>query len=228
MARAEHRLWIACLIAGLITLVIAPLFLLIPDIEGCGPVPEHGAIVAFELARSPEAVEALFAAPCRASLIDAMRESLWLDAIGFIPAYAAFFILLLLASRRHGSAIAWAGIAAVTTGALLDQFEGVLLHAILADWPGGRDTIAMLVPAVRGKFLALALATALAGWLLARRGGVDVALGGVAALGGFVALAFIAGDRFVGISLLGMIVAWPVLLAAAARQMVMARRARQS
>lgn len=169
-------------------------------------------------------MEAVFAEPCRASLIEAMRQSLWLDALGFIPAYAGFFILLLLALRRHGPAIAWAGIAAAAIGALLDQFEGLLLHAILADWPGAPDTFAMLVPAVRGKFLALAIATALAGWLLARRGGIDRALGLAAALGGVAGLAFIAGDRFVGVALLGMIVAWPLLLAAAARRVVVARR----
>ncbi|MBC7985138.1 MAG: hypothetical protein H7X93_00485, partial [Sphingomonadaceae bacterium] len=204
MTRAERLLWIACAIAGLIALVIAPLFLAIPGIHGCIPVPEHGALVSFELVRSPEAVEALFAEQCRASLMVAMRQSLWLDGLAFIPAYTAFFILLLLALRRHGAAIAWAGIAAVAAGALCDQYEGLMLHVILADFPGDPDTFARLVPAVRGKFLALAIATALAGWLLARRAGLDRALGRVAALGGIVALAFVAGDRFVGVSLLGM------------------------
>ena len=154
--------WAALAAVGVILCAIG--FASIPNINVCGTA--NDPILAFEFVRSPFEVAALFPENCRGAAVEAQRTGLLFDALVFIPIYSALLILSLVALRRErGTRLATAAIAAVIVAALLDEFEGLQLWAILSDMPGTQETIALLMPAVRGKFLLLALATAAIGWL---------------------------------------------------------------
>jgi hypothetical protein len=86
-----------CVLAGLVAFACSFAFGKIPGLVACGTFAgsgQLGPILAFELARTPGDVAALFGSgACRASLIDAQNTGLWLDALGFIPSYTAFLVL---------------------------------------------------------------------------------------------------------------------------------------
>lgn len=154
--------WAALAAVGVILCAIG--FASIPDLGICKTSVEP--ILAFEFVRSPVEVMALFPAGCRDAAVEAQIVGLLLDCLVFIPIYSAFLILSLAGLRREqASPLIPAAIAAVIVGALLDWFEGLQLWAILSNMPGTEETIALLMPAVRGKFLALALAVITIGWL---------------------------------------------------------------
>lgn len=159
--------WRWAALAGLAALAISAGFGRIPGIDACGLGGD--TILKFEFVRTPADVEALFPAFCRTEHMLAQRQGLWLDAMGFIPAYSAFLILSLIALRLESrpAAARLTGIAIILTlaAALCDQFEGLQLFAILADLPGTQARIDLLIPAVRTKFALLALVVAIAGWL---------------------------------------------------------------
>lgn len=217
---SEAGRWTLCTVAGALALLIALSFDWIPGLEGCNQRFHHDEIIiAYELVRSPEEVEALFAAgSCRAREVAGMRTALWLDILAFVPLYSAFLILALLGLRSRGRRLAWTAICIVAAAALLDQLENILLLSMLDDFRAMTETIAWLVPAVRGKFALLGLVTAVAGWLLAKGGGLGRPLGAVVIVGGLAGLALLVGDRFVIAALVGSMIAWPILLAVAARR----------
>lgn len=154
--------WAALAAVGVILCAIA--FGSIPDLGICETSPEP--ILAFEFVRSPVEVEALFPFTCRVAAVEAQRVGLLLDFLGFIPIYSAFLILSLLGLRREGAhPLIPIAIAAVIVAALLDEMEGFQLWSILAAMPGTDSDIALLMPAVRGKFALLALVVGAIGWL---------------------------------------------------------------
>lgn len=192
--------WRWCLAAGLAALACAWGFGRIPGLVACGPGAGANPILAFEFARTPADVARLFGAePCRSTLAAAQRTGLWLDALGFIPAYTAF---LCLAAWAAGRQLAWPVIAALLVAALSDEIEGALLFAVLHGLPGDEATLDALAWAVGLKFLLLGLATlAIAAlllgqwrgfrwseWTVARIvGGLGVGYLAVAALRGYFA-----------------------------------------
>lgn len=144
------------------------LFGRVPGLVACGPTGALGPVIAFELVHSPADVAALFGSePCRSTLAAAQRSALWLDGLGFIPAYSAFLIFAVAALIRHGQ-WKWALIALVAGAGLLDEVEGHILGRILDALPGSQAPIDILFWIVRIKFALLALATA----------GIGVALAG--------------------------------------------------
>ena len=83
--------WWRCAGSGLIVILITVYFGLVPNADGCPPHPELGAVIAFEIARTPADVAALFGTPpCQGPFTEAMRHITWVDALAFIPAYSAF------------------------------------------------------------------------------------------------------------------------------------------
>ena len=172
--------WAALAAVGVILCAIG--FASIPNINICGTATDP--ILAFEFVLNPEEVAALFPQNCREAVVEAQRTGLLFDALVFIPIYSALLILSLVGLRRERpSPLAGAAIAAVVIAALLDEFEGLQLWAILSNMPGTAENIALLMPAVRGKFLLLALAVGVIGWLHVRVGGWRM-LAGIAMIGG--------------------------------------------
>lgn len=188
--------WRWCLVAGIATTIASVAFGWIAGLAPCGPNGGLGSIIAFELARRPSEVAALFGSrACRATLAVAQDRALLLDGLAFIPSYSAFLILGAAALRRHGPVIAWLAIAATAAAAILDEIEGGLLHAILRDLPGTQTVIDLLYWEVRAKFLLLALAMLGIGALLAavRRVGPAIAAA-ILSLGALVSLWFVITD----------------------------------
>lgn len=207
-------IWRWATLAGMLALAISIGFSRIPGIDACGLGGD--AILNFEFVRSPADVDALFPAHCRAEHIVAQRQGLWLDAMGFIPAYSSFLILSLIGLRIEGDpkAARTAGFAIIATlvAALCDQIEGLQLFAILSDLPGSQSTIDLLIPAVRVKFALLGLVVALAGGLHLQRPGWRKPIGGVILIGALWSLAGLAIDR--SWLLQGSALAWLTLLLA--------------
>ncbi|URW74612.1 hypothetical protein M9980_08480 [Sphingomonas donggukensis] len=191
--------WRWCAAAGVAAFLCSWGFGQIPGLVACGPTGGLGPIIAFEFVRSPAHVAMLFGAePCRSALVAAQKTGLLLDALGFIPAYAAFLVFAALAcspakagvqSRAaHSSAPAFAGerirwlvIGAILLAALCDQIEGALLYRILADLPGPPTLIDALWWPVHIKFALLAAGTA----------GIAILLLSHMRLPGFVAALFV-------------------------------------
>ncbi len=207
--------WRWCLAAGLIAFLCSWGFGRIPGLTACGGGSELGPILAFEFARTPAEVAALFGAePCRSTLVAAQRTGLLLDALGFIPAYTAF---LCCAAWAVGRGLRKPLIALLILAGLLDQVEGVLLWRTLAALPGDQATLDALGWAVRGKFLALGLGTLGIALTLLTTGwrAVPIGFALVIGTGAEVALA----DLFAGPSrwmMTGFTTAWVALLACAA------------
>ena len=98
--------------------------------------------------------------PCRSTLIAAQRTGLWLDALGFIPAYTTFLCLAAWATRHR---LRGGIIAALLVAGLCDEIEGAQLFAIVRDLPGTPGQLDALWWPVHVKFALLAIGTAAIG-----------------------------------------------------------------
>lgn len=186
--------WRLCVLAGLVAFACSFAFGKIPGLVACGTFAgsgQLGPILAFELARTPGDVAALFGSgACRASLIDAQNTGLWLDALGFIPSYTAFLVLAAIAASR--GRVQRAIIAMLLIAALSDEIEGLVMWRIMGDLPGAPAQLQGLWWAVHIKFGMLAIGTTLIGLELIRAFklwpmlfGLVIAVGGAAAVDGF-------------------------------------------
>ena len=189
-AAGSPAFWRWSLAAGAAAFACAWGFGRIPGLTACGDTGGLSPIIAFEFARTPAEVAALFGGePCRSALAAAQRTGLWLDAIGFIPAYTAF---LSLAARALAGRWALPIIAGLVIAGLADEIEGVVLFRILDTLPGTQALLDALFWAVRLKFLLLGLATGMVAVLLvatlrqvAAGFGIVAAFGAAQALLGF-------------------------------------------
>jgi hypothetical protein len=180
-------------LAGLVAFACSFAFGKIPGLIACGTFAgsgQLGPILAFELARTPADVAALFGSgACRATLIDAQVKGLWLDALGFIPSYTAFLVLAAIAASR--GRMQRAIVAMLLIAGLSDEIEGLVMWRILGDLPGTDGQLGALYWAVHVKFALLAIGTTLIGLELIRTTrlwpmlfGLVVTVGGVAAVYG--------------------------------------------
>ncbi|MGP1352337.1 MAG: hypothetical protein ACTS1Z_03370 [Parasphingopyxis sp.] len=219
MPAIERGWWWRCAGAGLIVIAVAVYFDMYPGLEGCASEADDialGSIMAFELVRTPADVAALFGAPpCTEPFTAAMRHATWVDALIFIPAYAAFLICALLALRGYGGSLASIGIAAVAAAALFDQLEGFWLFMIMGDLPGTQGQINWLIPAVRAKFALLGIGAICIGVLLTRHRGIGYLFGAIVALGGVGTTALIFDDAYGAITIQGSAIAWLALFVVA-------------
>jgi hypothetical protein len=181
-------------LAGLIAFACSFAFGKIPGLIACGTFDgsgQLGPILAFELARTPGDVAALFGSgACRARLIGAQDSGLWLDALGFIPSYTAFLVLAAIAASRG-----WAQraiVAMLLIAGVSDEIEGVFMWRILGDLPGTSAQLHGLWWAVHVKFALLAIGTTLIGLALLGKFklwpmlfGLIVTVGGATAIYGF-------------------------------------------
>ena len=203
--------WAGCAATGVVAFLCSWAFGWI-GLVACGPTGGLGPIIAFELARAPADVAALFGSePCRSALVAAQKTGLVLDGLGFIPFYTAFLIFGAAATGLRG----WQKIAvfaAIALAGLGDEIEGYILRQILNGLPGTDGQIDTLFWVVRGKFALLGLGTlAIGGALLATRrlpaiaSGVAIGAGALIALNG---LANAPDPRMMS----GFAIAWVMLL----------------
>ncbi|QDZ08388.1 hypothetical protein FPZ24_13670 [Sphingomonas panacisoli] len=207
--------WRLCVLAGLIAFFCSWSFGRIPGLVACGPAPGGlGPIIGFELARTPTEVAALFGAdPCRATLVGAQWTGLWLDELGFIPAYTAFLVLAAIAASR--GRFRTVTVAALIVAGLSDEVEGLIMGGIMKALPGTQAQLDQLYWAVHVKFGLLALGTALIGLAIVRLGGlVPLLLGAVVWIGGMAAI-YGFGELPGPVMMQAFTIAWFALLATA-------------
>lgn len=162
--------WIGCAAAGVAAFTCAALFKTIPGLAPCGPGITDNAILAFQIARTPAEMAALFGGePCTSTLIAAQKTGLVLDGLGFIPLYTAFLIFGATASGARGIA-KWGIIAVLALAALSDEIEGYISGRIIDALPGTQGQIDALFWAVHSKYALLAVGTiAIGGALTVQR-----------------------------------------------------------
>jgi hypothetical protein len=184
-------------LAGLVAFACSFAFGKIPGLIACGTFAgsgQLGPILAFELARTPADVVALFGSgACRTTLVDAQVKGLWLDALGFIPSYTAFLALAAIAASR--GRMQRAIVAMLLIAGLSDEIEGLVMWRIIGNLPGTDGQLGALYWAVHVKFALLAIGTTLIGLELIRTlrlwpmlFGLVVTVGGAAAVYAFCAL----------------------------------------
>jgi len=186
--------WRLSVLAGLVAFVCSFAFGRIPGLIACGSFDgsgQLGPILAFELARTPADVAALFGGgACRATLVVAQDKGLWLDALGFIPFYTLFLVLAAIAASR--GRMRRTVVAMLVIAGLSDEIEGLVMWRIMSHLPGTPGQLDALWWAVHVKFGLLALGTIAIGLALLGKFrlwpmlfGLVVTIGGAAAIYGF-------------------------------------------
>jgi hypothetical protein len=215
--KAALTLWRVAAVAALLTIIVALSFPAIPGITACD---KAGSWVAFQMVSSVAAVNAMIGPDCAKAFALALRRSMWLDSLVFIPAYGAFLGLVLGALRRRSINVWLAGIASLAIGIAGDQVEGFRLLAIIEALPGTETMIDSVNTATLVKKLGLSVTTGLIGLLLTRERGAMRLLGFIIATGGLAVLAASVstsfGDAGEQISQYGLLVAWLALAIVAA------------
>lgn len=212
---SSRTAWRLCVLAGLIAFYCSWSFGRIPGLIACGPAPSGlSPIIAFELARTPADIAALFGAdPCRSTLVAAQWTGLRLDALGFIPSYTAFLILAAIAASRGRFRIVT--VAALAVAGISDEIEGVVMGNIMKALPGTQTQLDQLYWAVHIKFGLLALGTTLIGLAIVRLGGlIPLLAGAVVWIGGMVAI-YGFGELPGPVMMQAFTIAWFALLATA-------------
>ena len=205
--------WRLCALAGLATLVASMAFGRIAGLTPCGPSGGAGAILALELARTPDAVAALFGSePCTARLLAAQQSALWLDSFAFIPAYTAFLALAAWAMRGADRQLALATLSVFVIAGLSDEIESILLFRILDTLPGAPDLFGPLFAAVRTKFALLGLGELLLAFLLLRHGWLARIAAVPVAAGGVIATWLLFADPHLPLMMKAHSYAWAALL----------------
>jgi hypothetical protein len=210
--------WRWCAVAGLATLAVSVMFGRVPGLTPCGVSGDYGtggssAVIALELVRSAADVTALFGSePCAGRMIAAQRQALWLDMLGFIPAYLVFLLSAVVALRRASLGIALVAFNLIMIAGALDFIEGLILFKLLAALPGDERIFTGLFWTVRPKFALLALGEVMLALMLWRGALVAKVAAGAMAAGGVVALVYLFRSPHDPAMMKGHSVAWGALL----------------
>ncbi|UVO55567.1 hypothetical protein [Sphingomonas sp. SUN039] len=149
--------WRWAALAAVATILTGLSFGLVPASDACRAVAAH-PWAEFQQVATPHAATTLIDA-CGAGRL---RSGMWIDALAFIPVYAAFLLASLWAARPQ-HLVGLAMVALLSVGVFADQIEGFRLLAMI-DANGG--TTAMVAAANRATFakeLFLAAATGAVG-----------------------------------------------------------------
>jgi hypothetical protein len=207
-------LWRWCAVAGIVSLIVVLSFAAVPGITACGLGGAAGPWVDFQNVQSTADVARLIRPDCAAELVPALKISMVLDAVAFIPAYLAFLITAALAVKlsatRSKQRLMKFAILIALLGAVADQIEGGVLLRILGQLPGTETDISILMIANLLKSLALAAASAVIGIALFERRGWTLVAGAVIGLGG--SLSFLGRLTSTALAATPLAIAWLALL----------------
>jgi hypothetical protein len=157
--------WRWCALLGVLTVLVGAGFALVPDIGACGPSAGAGRWADFQTVKSVADISAMIRPECAATFVPALRASMWLDALVFIPIYGGLLALALQALESKSLIMFRVGLALLGVGMIADELEGVQLLGILNALPGSADQIDWLMRVGPAKMIALSLATFVIGWL---------------------------------------------------------------
>lgn len=189
----------------------------IAGLTPCGPSGGASALIALELVRTAEQVIALFGSEsCTSTLVAAQREALWLDMLGFIPAYTAFLALGAFALRRSGLLLALVTVSLFLAAGTFDEIEGLVMFKILGSLPGNDTLFHGLFWTVRPKFALLGAGEILLAALLWRGPLLAKIASGLLLAGGLASLYFLFNDPHAPAMMKAHSYAWGTLLIFAA------------
>lgn len=190
--------------------------------RACGGLPSsYAPIIAFELARTPADLSALFGtepSPCRDALTATMWRATIGDYVAYMPAYGAFVIAAFAAMRAKRRRTANLGITLAIVALLGDALENACLFGILSHPVDDSVALACLPWATSLKWGSLgALALVSLPAILARGawGKLGATLSLLAPL--LVLAAIVAPQRFGPFIVLGITLNWVALIAMVAR-----------
>lgn len=175
MLRAGWGSWRACLVWGVATLIVSQSFGFFMPEALAYPIPGAAItnpVLAFEFARTPAHVDAVFGAPgdsLRAGRIAGMIQGNVFDYL-FMVVYGSFVLAFFGATAAAtGNPRWWIAGWLGPLAAVADAIENALLLSINADMASPRAELAILPLPVWTKFIALGLACGCAAWALARQ-----------------------------------------------------------
>jgi hypothetical protein len=167
-ARAAFRISLA---AGLLVLAVTLLSAAQEPVRPCGNLPQNYApIIAFELARSAQDLEAIFGTEpsCRAAVVERMDAINLVDVLVYIPAYGVFMACFFLAMRPRHAAWAQLGFRVAIVAALGDFAENACLMSLTPEVNPSSVWFTLLPWATGVKWLALGVAAGIAAMLYLR------------------------------------------------------------
>jgi hypothetical protein len=140
----------------------------------CSPLP-MSTLTAFELVRSVGDLQRIFGIPgdaCRAALVTQLDHANIIDTFGYIPAYTAFYGLVVYALGRRDRTIGWIAVAIALGCAVADVVENIAMFQLSAAPDAESPWILALMVSTNAKWVGLAIVTTMGGAMLARRGGL--------------------------------------------------------
>lgn len=195
---------------------------IVAPMRACGGLPSgYAPIIAFELARTPADLVALFGSepsPCRDALTSTMRRATIGDYVAYMPAYGAFLIAAFVAMRAQRRRLANVGITLAIIALVGDALENACLFAILEHPVDDTLSLARLPWATNVKWVALGVLAIVSLPAIVTRGAwgkLGATLSLLAPLG--VLATIVAPQRFGPFIALGITLNWIALMAIVAR-----------
>ena len=160
--RAAFRISFA---TGLLVLAVTLFSLTQEPVQPCSNLPQNYApIIAFELARSPADLEAIFGSqePCRAGVVARMDAINLVDVLVYIPVYVVFMAFFFLGMRGRHAALGTLGFRIAVSAALGDYAENACLMNLTPQLDPASIWFTLLPWATGIKWLGLGVAGAIA------------------------------------------------------------------
>jgi len=160
--RAAFRISFA---TGLLVLAVTLFSLTQEPVQPCSNLPQNYApIIAFELARSPADLEAIFGSqePCRAGVVARMDAINLVDVLVYIPVYGVFMAFFFLGMRGRHAALGTLGFRVAVSAALGDYAENACLMNLTPQLDPASIWFTLLPWATGIKWLGLGVAGAIA------------------------------------------------------------------
>jgi hypothetical protein len=207
------------LIAALLLLAIVAYNLSQPAMTICGDLdPNYQPIIAFELARSVPDLHAIFGdAPsaCRKVLTARFAFINTADNYVFIPLYGIFLFFFFLGIRHRHEKLSRTGAILVLAACLADYVENTCLFGIASN-PDAHGTALSLLPWATGvKWMGLAIAGAIGGYVLSLTGSTRWLIAGLCLAGlAIVTIAMIDPQSFGYLASNGVTISWVIFLIA--------------
>ena len=160
--RAAFRISFA---TGLLVLAVTLFSLTQEPVQPCSNLPQNYApIIAFELARSPADLEAIFGSqePCRAGVVARMDAINLVDMLVYIPVYGVFMAFFFLGMRGRHASLGTLGFRVAVSAALGDYAENACLMNLTPQLDPASIWFTLLPWATGIKWLGLGVAGAIA------------------------------------------------------------------
>jgi len=160
--RAAFRISFA---TGLLVLAVTLLSATQQPVQPCGNLPQNYApIIAFELARSPADLDAIFGTqePCRSEVVAQLDAINLMDVLVYIPAYAVFMAFFFLGMRARHASLGTLGLRIAIVAAVADYAENACLMNLTPQLDPASIWFTLLPWATGSKWLGLGAAAAIA------------------------------------------------------------------